>query len=117
MPSGKQILLRVLSELSQGAARSPANDLISDKVRAAFLLHGSTAPESWPAVEHLQWSTDTGKLFKTVREGITYDGIFLSDLFEELVVPDGIPPHIASKYPQLSPEGYREALRFIWLIL
>ena len=117
MPSGKQILLRVLTELSQGATRSSANNIVADKVRAAFLLHGSTASESWPAVEHVQWSTEHDEFGASVREGITYDGIFLSDLFEELIAPDGIPPHVAAKYPGLSPEGYKETLWFIWLIL
>ena len=117
MPSGKQILLRLLSELSQGATPSPTSPEIADKLRAAFLLHGSTASESWPAVEHIQWSAEPDELGGQVRRGVTYDGIFLSDLFEQLIHPDGIPSHVASKYPELSPERYQEAVRFIWLIL
>ena len=111
MPSGKEILLRVLSELSQGATPPAISPEISDKVRACFLLHGSTASESWPAVEHIQWSAEND------RQGITYDGIFLTDLFEDLTFKDGIPSHVANKYPELSPERYQEAMRFIWLIL
>jgi len=117
MPSGKQILLGVLSELSQGSKPPPTSPEISDKVRAAFLLHGSTASESWPAVDHIQWSVENDERGKPVRRGITYDGIFLSDLFEELTGPEGIPSHVASKYPGLSPERYQEAVWVIWLIL
>jgi len=122
MPSGKQILLRLLSELSQGATPPPTGLEIADKVRAAFLLDGSTASESWSAVEHIDWSAGhwsagPDEPSMQVRAGITYDGIFLSDLFEELTYPDGIPLHVASKYPELTPERYKEAMRFIWLIL
>jgi hypothetical protein len=117
MPSGKQILLRVLSELSQGAPAPSSSPEISDRIRAAFLLHGSTASESWPAVQHIQWDTEHNADGVPIRRGITSDGIYLTDLFESLEIRDGIPSHLASKYPGLSPDGYREALRVIWLIL
>ena len=89
---------------------------ISDKVRAAFLLHGSTS-ESWPAVEHIQWSTENNVDSIPIRRGITCDGVFLTDLFQDLESGGSIPSHLASKYPGLSPDGYREALRVIWLVL
>lgn len=117
MPSGKQILLKVLSEISQGTVPPGTKEEISEKIRAALLLHGSTASDLWPAVEHIHWGTENDERAQPVRCGITYDGIFLSDLFEELTRPDGIPPHVACKYPGLSPQRYREAVRFTWLIL
>jgi hypothetical protein len=117
MPSGKQILLRVLTELSQGTSPPPTGEEITDRVKAGFLLHGSTADESWPAVERLEWSEGRDKHGEVYRHGITYEGIFLSDLLEDLITPDEIPAHLAEKYPELSPEGYQEAMGFIWLIL
>lgn len=117
MPSGKQILLGVLSELTQGTRTPPVSPEISDKVRAGFLLHGSTASESWSAIEHIQWSAENDAQGNPVRCGITYDRIFLTDLFEELTCPEGVPLHLASKYPGLTPERYHQAVRFIWLVL
>lgn len=117
MPSGKQILLRVLTELSQGALPPPTGAEITDRVKAGFLLHGSTASESWPAVERLEWSEGRDKDGEVYRHGITYEGIFLSDLLGELITPDEVPAHLAAKYPELSPQKYHEAMGFIWLIL
>lgn len=94
MPSGKQVLLSVLCELSQGAACPPVDREASDKLRAAFFLHGSTASESWQAIDGVEWSAD----FDNLRHGITYDSIFLSDLFEELTSPADMPSHIKDKF-------------------
>jgi hypothetical protein len=117
MPSGKQVLLRVLTELSQGTLPPPTGEEISDRVKAGFLLHGSTASESWPAVERLEWTEGRDREGEVYRHGIAYEGIFLSDLLEELITPDEVPAHLAAKYPELSPKKYHEAMGFIWLIL
>ena len=53
MPSGKQILLSILSELSQ--KRSPDLNEATDRLNPAMLVHASTAYDTWFKVEKHSW--------------------------------------------------------------
>lgn len=49
MPSGKQILLSLLTEYSQKQSDSGC----SENLRAGFLIHGSTPDHMWADVDNI----------------------------------------------------------------
>jgi hypothetical protein len=119
MPSGKQILLSVLSELSQHGQEDGVNR-DSDKIlRAALLFHCSTADETWARVSNTAWLKDVDDQGKSIREGIglANESIFLSDIIEQLREEAQMPETLKARFPNLSPERYGEALETIWHLL
>jgi hypothetical protein len=119
MPSGKQILLEVLRELSQQRIETSDLETASERIRAGLLLHGSTGGDAWEAVEDVCWSSDYNEAGQVVRQGLALaeEKTFLADLFEETNYPDSIPEHVSRRFPQLTLEKYQRATRFMWLIL
>lgn len=120
MPSGKQILLSVLTELSQhgDADKSSASSSRDERLQAALLFHCSTADKTWPKVANISWLSETGE-WGPCREGmaLTEEKIFLSDIVEQILEEPGIPESIQKRFPHLSRERYDEALTIIWYLL
>lgn len=53
--SGKQILLRILEDLSTKFITDDDKGLANDQLKAGLLLRSGTSPSSHEAVELLQW--------------------------------------------------------------
>ena len=118
MPSGKQILLSVLQELSQ--KRSTDLHEATDRLNPAMLVHASTAYETWFTVEKHGWLSETDADYDdSVRQGIGLreSNVFLSDLFECIVDSPEVASKVKEKYPQLSQEDYEDATSMIWQLL
>ncbi len=119
MPSGKQILLSVLTELSQHAEGTGRPSDATDALQSALLFHQSTAEETWPKVANTCWLSETEADGVLVREGIGlgHEGIFLSDIVEQLRMESVMPASVRARFPSLSQERYGEALETIWDLL
>jgi hypothetical protein len=119
MPSGKQILQEVLRELSQQRTDASGLDRASERVRAGLLLHGSTGGDAWEAIDEVSWSSSLNQNGEPTKQGLALTGekIFLADLFEAIAGTDSIPEHVSREFPHLTPERYRRATHFMWLIL
>jgi len=117
MASGKQILLHLIQKFSQKRSDPKSLRDVSEDIRFGFLVHGSTAPDSWFDAERIAWISDTDEN-EYVRQGIGLRGskYFLSDIVHELTCPDEIPAHIAEKFPDLTTEEYHSISRMIFLI-
>ncbi|WP_411846036.1 hypothetical protein AAFN60_21225 [Roseibacillus persicicus] len=113
MPSGKQILLSLISEISQRKSTGLEAPSITEQLRASLLLHGSTAADRWHEVADVEWSTEGDS-----RQGLALkkSGILLTDLFEEMV--DGpIPESVRRAFPALTEEEYSSATSVMWMLL
>lgn len=119
MPSGKQILLSVLAEISQCQQGDESLEEVSEIVQAALLIHGSTAAETWFHVTRSGWLSERDKKRGLVRQGLGLSdrGIFLSDLFEAMTKDASIPKSVADAYPDLTEEEYESATFLMWLVL
>ncbi len=49
--------------------------------------------------------------------GLSKQGLFLSDLFEEITAKETIPDHVKKKFPSLSQEDYNSGVDMIWYLL
>lgn len=123
MPSGKQILLSILKELSQNN-ESTLNQESSDNVKAGFLLHGSSASYMWPLVEKLSWQKITeedwqedGDPNKTIKKGIGIEQGLLSDLFDVMWEENEIPDTVKERFPTISTEDFNAGMTAIKLLL
>ncbi len=58
MPSGKQVLLHLLEKYSLHLHEEKDLSEISEDLRIAFLLHGSTPEHMWYDVENIEWGND-----------------------------------------------------------
>ena len=118
MPSGKQVLLDVLGNLSQKATESSACEEVSETLRAALCAHRSTSSEAMEQILRTQWKSDSidGEV---LRQGIAIgsSGVFISDLFEELIQNRDMPTHLRERFPELSQADYESGLDTIWALL
>ncbi len=118
MPSGKQILLKTLQEVSQKKQEKSSLLEITEKIKCALMLHCSTSGSSIKQIEKLAWlSKNEGPKVEKQGLGLKHNGIFLSDLFEELISPEKVPENIKVRFPDLAEKDYFDGLDIIWSLL
>jgi hypothetical protein len=118
MPSGKQVLLKVLQEYSQ--KRQEESDLknVSEVVKSALCAHCSTSGETMEKISDLGWLsyTEDGRIVKQGL-GLVKPNVFLSDLFEELIEDTKIPERVSARFPNITQDQYTFGLDMIWWVL
>lgn len=118
MPSGKQVLLKILQDYSQ--QRLADNDLeqASETIRSALCGLCSTSSETMEEIQEMGWLSysDDGELVKQGL-GLVKADVFLSDLFEELIEDNEIPDRIKERFPELTQQQYSSGLDMIWWFL
>jgi hypothetical protein len=116
--SGKQILLRVLRELS--SKKIPNEDLCSasERVRAALLLHGSSSKENFEKAISLKWSVDPLE-GDVERQGLAAqdERVFLSDFFERMLEMPGIEEFMVKSYQGFKGSDYDAAIWALWALV
>lgn len=120
MPSGKQVLLHFLKKYSLAFQEQDDLSEVSEDMRVAFLLHGSTPPDMWHHVNNIEWGNDLDEKNKVIGQGLKVKGkdIMLSDLFEQITWEDEkIPNRVADRFPEITSEEYKSATHLIWLLL
>jgi len=121
MPSGKQVLLHLLEKYSQQLQNDEDLSEVSEDLRIALLLHGSTPPDMWFHVERMVWLTETTEIssFTSTKQGlgIKREKLFLSELFARMTESREIPENVQSVYPELSEDEYESATHVMWLLL
>ena len=123
MPSGKQILVSLLSEYSQKKTVKNQLEKITERVKAGLLLHGSTAKLMWPTVEQLTWIEQTPDIEQGDDEvkkqglGLKDADLLLSDFFSVITEGEEIPDHIKENYPEITKEAYTAGIHIIWSLL
>ena len=114
MPSGKQVLLRFLLDLS---TRKDQSGNVDDELRAAMLHHTSTSSESLEMLETIAWRSKSNDA-KGIRGIATIDsGILLSDILESLVDVPEIPKQVGERFPNLSQTEFDHATACLWYLV
>ena len=118
MSSGKQVLLHLLEKYSQKLQADEDLDEVSEDLRVALLLHGSTPDDMWFNVERVSWLSK-GEDEDVSRQGLGIKGknIFLSDIFESMSYKAGLFDNVKDDFPNLTEAEYLSALQIIWLII
>ncbi|MCP4264200.1 MAG: hypothetical protein GY777_01260 [Candidatus Brocadiaceae bacterium] len=73
MPSGKQVLLHLLQKFSQQVQDEEDLSEVSEDLRVALLLHGSTPDDMWFKVERMAWLSKKDEEYsdeEPVRQGL-----------------------------------------------
>ena len=123
MPSGKQILLSLLSEYSQKKTSAHEMEQVTQRVKAGLLLHGSTSNYMWRATDKLAWVQETDEIeeidadFNTQGLGLAESRLLLSNLFELMTQTQDIPEDVKEVYPDLTQDAYLAGVHSIWLLL
>lgn len=120
MPSGKQVLLNFLQEFSQRPVVDAELEEVSEKLRIALLLHGSTPGTMWFHVDRLAWVTESNESFSNHRIqglGIKNKSILLSDILLRLLDKAEEDPNYRNEFDELNDEEYRTALHSIKLLM
>lgn len=117
--SGKQILLKILTQLSTQLTAESELENATRKIRAGLLLHGSTSDENYQCVKNLQWSSSYDEDQVVWRQGIaTSDGqIFIADIVESLMDVPNLRDSLLAEYPGLTAKGLDASLQAVWLIV
>lgn len=116
--SGKQILNRILADLSTRFIESGELQSATKKLRAGLLLHGSTSDENFALVNHLVWASSSDE-DGVCRQGMAVDegSVFVSDMFESIVDLPGLKNAMLEKHSNLTSEGYDAGVFSIWAVL
>ncbi len=120
MPSGKQVLLHFLKKYSLAFQEQDKLSEVSEDLRVAFLLHGSTPDDMWYNVDNIEWGNETDEEGKVTSQGLKIKDkkIMLSELFEYLTWDDEkIPNRISEEFMDLTLKEYKSAVHVIWLVL
>jgi hypothetical protein len=116
--SGKQVLLRIISDLS--TRRVSVDDLseANELLRTGLLLHGSTSDESYKHASHLVWGGDADDR-PDARQGIASKrgNLLIADLFEKIVEMPGLKEAMLSENPELTGDDYEACIWAIWVVL
>jgi len=117
--SGKQILLKILSDLSTRVISDAGLDEATCRVRAGLLLHGSTAEESYEKASRIVWATARDRLGELNRQGMALASgpVFISDLCETVFSMPGLKEHVLEEHPQLSEQDYEAFEWVLWLLV
>ncbi len=118
MPSGKQILLELMSRYSLRRHDAGELDDVSARFIAGLLLHGSTAEETWIALDRIGWIEGESE-WRGFRQGpgLREGKVFLADLFEAMTESEEIPDAVRRAFPSLSQEDYSSAILVMRLML
>jgi len=105
-------------ELSQHQKGYVQPSRADELLQSALLFHQSTADETWAKVANTSWLAQYNE-DGPVREGLglAQEGIFLSDLIEQLIEEAEMSPSTQRRFPTLSKQRYVEALESIWHLL
>lgn len=123
MPSGKQILLSLLTEYSQRKTASADLETATQRIKAGLLLHGSSSNAMWKMVDQMAWldrlnETEGRPSYLSGQGlGLKKSGHLLSELFALMTESSDIPEHIKADCPELTPDAYKAGLHMIWLLL
>ena len=115
--SGKQVLLRILYELSTHALPEPSLPDASGRLRAGLLLHGSTAEESFEHAARLKWCSESDEDGVRRQGAGTSGGVFVSDVYEDMIEMPGLSQHLVQRHPELTLEDVEACEWFMWLII
>ena len=117
--SGKQILGRILAELSTKITDDNDMGNATQRLRTGLLVHGSTAEESYEMASRLAWSSSKDKLGSVWRQGIalSHGNYFISDIFEKMTELPELKEWLLSAYPDLDSSDFEACTWAIWLVL
>lgn len=117
--SGKQVLLRILSELSTRV--TPEHDLAqaTRRLRAGLLIHGSTADESFDCASQVTWASDYDEDGALVQQGIAIGEarVLLVDLFDTVFSMEGLEDHVTRAHPGMGPKEVETLRWMMWLLV
>ena len=116
--SGKEVLLKILSELSTISILERDLNDATKKVRAGLLLRGSTSDENFELVEQIIWGSEKENGSIT-RQGVALKrgNIFIADIFEDLWCSEVVENELKKIYPNLTSQEYEAVMMAIWLII
>lgn len=114
MPSGKQILLNKLLEVS--TERIDNTEEATDTIRAALLLHGSHSPDNIDCANQFSYLESGDAEYTERGPAFTKSQVFISDLLFELSSIDQLPDDIKSKFPNLTLDDFKTTLHLVSLI-
>lgn len=120
MPSGKQVLLNFLREFSQRPVADAEMEEVSEKLRIALLLHGSTPGSMWFHVDRLAWVTENDEVFPNYKRqglGLRDKSILFSDILLRLLDKAEDDQEYRKEFDELTDEEYRTALHSIKLLM
>lgn len=128
--SGKQVLNRILAELSTKITPEEGLGEATDRLRAGLLMHGSTADQTFEDVSRLSWVSSHGVVryrcesdgddeLGVVRQGIAVGGgtVFISDLFEAMMESPQLKQEMLKSHPELESADYDAGVFAIWLVV
>lgn len=117
--SGKQVLLRILEELSTRVTPEADMDRATQRLRAGLLLHGSTADESYERSSEVAWASQRDSDGALLQQGMAVgdNKIFLTQLYDAVFSMNGLKEHVLKQHPKLSPEGFEAFEWLMWLLV
>ena len=114
--SGKQILNRILDQLSTGIVLDEEASKATDMLRAGLLYHCSTSDEVCAAVSLLKWGSKFDDEGDLIVQGIkTKDSdLLISDLIEELADDPVVKERVMARFPEISSGEYEAVMYAFW---
>ncbi|WP_162555868.1 hypothetical protein [Reichenbachiella versicolor] len=100
--------------------KSNDTEEVSEDMRVAFLLHGSTTDEMWYNVDNIEWGTKVDEADSITKQGLKVKNkaIMLSELFRYMSWDDEkIPEAVSNRFSELTLKEYKSAIEIIQLIL
>ena len=119
MPSGKQVLLNLLQEFSQKPVSNSESDFVSEQMRVALLLHGSTPDAMWFHVDRMAWVTRRDPNFPNAVAqglGIRDKSLLLSDILMRILDKVQEDSDYRNEFDELTDAEYKSALHVIQLL-
>lgn len=120
MSSGKQVLFDILQEFSQKPVSDSELNSVSERMRVALLLHGSTPEEMWFHVDRIAWITQRSSTSsESVLQGlgIRNTSILLSDILIKILDKAEKDDTYRMEFDELSIAEYKSALHIIRLLM
>jgi len=115
--SGKQIFLRILADLSTRIVSEDDLGEATRRARAAVLVHGSTAEESFEHARRTTWATDHHSDGDVRRQGLAVNEVFVSDLYETVFSMPGLEEFVVGQHRGLTKEDYAAFEWLLWLVV
>jgi hypothetical protein len=117
--SGKQILLKILSELSTRVLSNEDLEGATRRVRTGLLLHGSTAEESFEHASRIAWTSDRDQAGHIDRQGMALENgeVFIADLYETAFSMPGLRDFVLQEHPKMTEQDYDAFEWILWLLV